>query len=187
MSWMTFAEFAKHRGVSRAYISKIKNRGMLNGALVQRKGEKYPRVDSRKADQILDSNQDPNFTKGSGTDQIKSIGKGGNGGAGSARPPATDTKDQSFLDARIETEKYKAADRKLAFEIKSGKWILKADVFDQAFKAGRIFRDSLLNVGPRIASIVAGEKNEEKCLEIIHKELLESLDEMSSLLSKLGE
>jgi hypothetical protein len=190
MPWMTVSEYARHRRVSKAYISKIKSRGMLKGALVQKKNERYPRIDSKRADKILGEVQDPNYTKESPTGQVKAQAKkkGGNGqGKEPLEPTAPGSGDQSFIDARTWSERYKAADRKLAYEIKAGKWILKAEVRDQAFKAARLARDTFLNISPRIGAIVAGEKDEEKCVEIIHKEILEAINEYIRQLAMLGD
>jgi hypothetical protein len=186
---MTVTDYAKHRGVSKAYISKIKNRGMLKGALVQKKNERYQRIDSVKADKILGENQDPNYTKGSPASQVKAQGKKGGNGQGKEplEPSAPGSGDQSFIDARTWSERYKAAERKLSYEIKSGKWILKAEVRDQAFKAARLARDTFLNISPRIGAIVAGERDEGKCVEIVHKEIMEAINEYIRQLTILGD
>lgn len=190
MPQMTVTQYAKHRNVSKAYISKIKGRGMLDGALVKRKNYRFDLIDSKKADKILAANQDPNYTKKSPTAQVKAKAKKEGGNDQGQNPlvrEVTESGDQSFIDARTWSERYKAADRKLAYEIKAGKWILKAEVREQAFKASRLFRDALLNIAPRIAAIVAGERKEEKCLEILHREHTEVLNEIVRQLTMLGD
>jgi len=108
---MSFTQYAKHRGVSKSWVSKVKGRGLLDKAIVKKNGR--PKVDSKKADKILDNVHDPNFTKGSPTDKVKALGKkkkkskkkSGSNGDG------RESGDQSFIAARIRSEEYKAKDQ----------------------------------------------------------------------------
>ena len=63
MPIMSFAEYARKRKCSRAYISRRKSEGVLDKAIVKKNGRE--KIDSKKADKILGETSDPNFTKGS--------------------------------------------------------------------------------------------------------------------------
>lgn len=145
---MTQKEYARHAGISEAQVSKYKKQGVLDGAF-RKKGKQYFIV-SAIADKLLDKHLDPSFRK-------KSDSPG-------------DEK-ESFVEARTWTERYKAADRKLSYEIKAGKWILKNEVRDKLFRVGRIARDQFLNFGPRNAAVLAAESDEGKILEICNREI----------------
>jgi hypothetical protein len=188
MPIMSFAEYARHRECSRAYISKRKSEGVLDKAIVKKNGRE--KIDSKKADKILGESSDPNFTKGSPADQTKALSKKA---APKKKSRATeplepeDAKDQSFIQARTWSERYRAADRKLAFEIKSGKWIEKAVVRDQGFRAARLCRDGLLNIPARIVPLIIGEKDTNKAMELATKEINEVLGELVRQLSMMGD
>ena len=184
MSLMTFAEYARHYGCAKSYITKIRKAGMLDAALVEQNGARYPKVDSEIADKVLKEAKDPNYGKGSPEADVKGL----TGGQNTPDSPLESLSkgDQTFLKARVMTETYKAADRKLVFEIKSGRWIEKSIIREQLFKASRIFRDNLLNIGPRIAAMVVAEKNETKVLQILQKEHSQALKDLISDLDKAG-
>jgi hypothetical protein len=142
-------------------------------------------VNSEVADEILDRNQDRSFVKGSplnakflaGADRAESVVS-----AGDQRGD-----DGTFIQARTWSERYKAAERKLNYEIKQSKWVPKAKVRDEAFKIGRILRDALINVGPRISALVAAETSEDRCLEILTKEHNELLKDVIRQLNVISE
>ena len=54
MSLLNQKQYARHRGVNPSYISALKNKGLLDGALVKIPRKKYPKIDSDKADWLLD-------------------------------------------------------------------------------------------------------------------------------------
>ena len=91
----------------------------------------------------------------------------------------------SFIEARTESERYRASEKKLNYEIKQGKWIPKAQVRDDSFKAGRIFRDAMLNIPPRVSAILAAETDEHKIGRILIKEIEQGLKEIVRMLSTL--
>ncbi|MCP4623158.1 MAG: hypothetical protein GY850_06460 [bacterium] len=92
---------------------------------------------------------------------------------------------QSFIDARTKCEQYKAAERKLNFEIKEGLWIKKTDAFNLTFRAARNARDAMLNMPARVAAIIAAEPDEKKCRKIIYKEMKQIIDEFCRKLESI--
>lgn len=172
MPLVTLKEFAEKVGIDQSYASKLKKRGVLDKALVKVNGRKIPKVDLVKGKRLLKKNLDPNFTKKEAASKARS--KNGN------------NNNTSFSEARTETEIYKAAERKLNLEIKQGQYLHVAVFEDQAYQAARIFRDSLLNIGPRIAAIVAVETDEIKILEILNREFKTILKELFQKLGKIN-
>jgi phage terminase Nu1 subunit (DNA packaging protein) len=59
-----------------------------------------------------------------------------------------------------------------------GELVSKADLEAQWFKVGRQVRDALSNVPARIAGLVAAEKKQERCFQIIEKEIRQALESL---------
>ena len=174
---MTRKQFAEHQGISEVQVSKDNKAGYLEGCW-RRKGKKYYIV-SGIADKHYAERKNPGLRKGvriSGTP--------------SDAPPSTDDKmggdlqSGDYLSARTWETRFKAAIRKLDYEIKTGKYILRQKVKDQAFMAGRIFRDAILNIGPRIAPILAAESDERKIQDVLTKEFNAALNELAKQLKE---
>ena len=163
---MTQAEYSRHRGVSRKQVTYYKNQGYLTGAFRRRNGKIW--IVSAVADRLLNQRLDPAYTKSSKLGDKK-----------------LSEKSHQFLEAKTWEARFKAASRKLEFEIKTGKYLLKSFVRDGNFRAGRIFRDSLLNIGPRVAPILASESSEEKILELLQKEFNQILKDFIRNLNKV--
>lgn len=189
MPIMSFAEYARQRDVSKSYISKIKGRGILDKAIIKKNGR--PKIDSRKADKILKEVLDPNFGKRSPEAKTKALARGKTTGktkrkSRAKKPPGKKKSgDQTFIRARTETEYYKAAHQKLDYKIKSGEFISKKEIEDQIFKATRLCRDGLLNIGPRVIDLIMGENNKARALKIVNKEVNDVLKELIQQLSKM--
>ena len=179
MALMSAREFARHRQVDPSQVTRWKKKGFFKSALVKQKGKKRVLINSTKADEILEKNLDPNHRKGGAT-TTKDF-------AQEVEVPAVveGKTEDTFIQARTWSERYRAAERKLNYEIKQGKWIPKARVRDDSFKAGRIFRDALLNVGPRLAALVTAETDEHKNLMILQREHEQVLKEIVRMLSTL--
>jgi len=145
----TMSRYARSRGLSRNAISKAYKQGVLDGALIRRKGRRGPLLNFEQADRLRAQRQLPNLQDLSESTAEKS----------------------NFAEARTWSERYRAAERKLNFEIKQGLWLQKQAVKEECFKAGRLCRDTLQNVPDRIAAIVAAETDEDKVREILQKEV----------------
>jgi hypothetical protein len=172
------AEFARRQKISAEMVRKAKAQGVFEGALVKVPGKKKPLLKYKLAVRFYNSRLDPNFRKARQTPQKKA--KGGNG-----KPPKA-SGDQTFVAARRDVEKYKAAELKLKHEINKGLWVKKADVADKAFKASRLMRDSFLNVPARISALVAAESEQSQCYRIINDEIKQALDEFIRQLKTIG-
>ena len=180
---MTAREYARHRGVDPSQVTRWKKKGFFRKALVKQKGKRRVLINSVSADAILDANLDPNHRKGGSVttrDRASEVDVTPDPGKG-----AEDT----FISARTRSERYKAAERKLNYEIKQAKWVSKAQVRDESFKAGRILRDALLNVGPRVCAILAAEVGHEVdehiVLRILQKEHEHALKEFVRMMNAI--
>lgn len=164
MPLISLTQFAKEIGKTPAYVTKLRNQGVLNTALVPIKGKKRVKVDLERGLQLYQERMDPNFVKSDIT-----IPKGKNGDKSGT---------ETFVEARTLNEKYKAANNQLNYEIKQGQYIHRSLVEDHAYRAARICRDTILNIGPRVAAILAAEKDEIKILKILDEEHKEAMNEL---------
>ena len=142
--FMTKAEYARHRGVSKPYITKLAQ----NGVLVMRGGK----VDVRATDTVLDDKP---------VDDVEP--------PPAARPPASappsrsaaDTLPQaggaSFGQARTIEMVFRAKLRRLEFETKQGRLIEADAVRRRIAENVRALRDGLLGLPDRITSSIAAE------------------------------
>jgi hypothetical protein len=159
MPLVSQAEYARSRGVSKSVVTRFKQRGYLDGAFVEKDGKAF--LDSEKADELLAERLDPS-----------------RGGKRDSEEKESLPEDRSFLEARTWSERYRAADRKLTYEIRAGKYVLKSEVREHNFKIARICRDALLNMSSRIAPIIAGESDQAKICQMIDSEVQTILKEL---------
>jgi hypothetical protein len=176
MSFMSQKDYAKHLGVNPSYISHLKKKGFIEDALVDVPGKKYPKIDSVLADRLLAENLDMTFTRGSGV-TTKDIGKLLTGKTGAGK--------ETFQAARTKSERFRAKQLRQNYEIKQGKWMLKSQVKNESFKAGRIFRDAMLNIPPRVGAILAAETDEHKIGRILIKEIEQGLKEIIRMMNQI--
>lgn len=177
---MSAREFARHRSVDPSQVTRWKKKGFFKSALVRQKGKKRVLINSAKADDLLEQNLDPNHRKGGPTTTKDFANQ-----VEVEIPGTTEKAEDTFVQARTWSERYRAAERKLNYEIKQGKWIPKAQVRDEAFKAGRIFRDTILNIGPRVAAILAAEEDEHTILRLLQQEHEQALKEVVRMMNTL--
>jgi hypothetical protein len=160
---MTKAEYAKHRGVSRPYISKLAK----NGILVMRGGK----IDVAATDTVLDDRpvDDVNVPPASGT-------------AAAARPVAEPSGQSgaSFGQARTIEMVFRAKLRRLEFETKQGK-LIEAEVYRKAAAdAFRNFRDGMLGIPDRLATVIAAESDPKKVHLTLKTEIARQLEAAAS-------
>jgi hypothetical protein len=178
MAIITQAEFARQIGKTPALVTKLKKQGLFDKALVKKNGKTY--LDQKKAHTAYEKNLDPNYK--SATPQIKNRKKKGNG-------EGTETlKDDSFLQWRTYTEQYKAAERKLDYEVKAGKYVKKSEVERLGFKIGRQLRDDILNIPARFAAVIAAKskKKEKEVYQLLRKEANIILRDIQKNIAKIG-
>ncbi len=177
MTNVSLSEFAKSAGISPPMVTKLIRQGVLNDAIVKQKGKKRIKLNLERARELYRKGVDPAFKKGAPSIKNEDVSEAIRGKSG----------DQSFIEARTWAERYKAAERKLNFEIKQNKWMLKSEARDEAFNAARVARDTLLNMPARVAAIVAADTDESSVYQILYKELREVIDEFIRQLAAIGD
>jgi len=149
---MSQAEYARSRGVSKSAITRFKQRGYFEGAIFEKDGKTL--LDSEKADELLAERLDPS-----------------RGGKRDESEKESSPEERSFLEARTWSERYRAADRRLTYEIRAGKYILKSEVREQNFAIARIARDQLMNMSARLTPLIAAETDASRITELLDTEI----------------
>lgn len=162
---VTRAEFARRRGVSRAYISRLVQEGMLplRGDL----------LDVEECNLILNEKTD--------LDRSNDGNGGGRPSRGSrSHPPSRSSSKSTFEDARALNETYKAKLSRLRYEEASGKLVSREEALAEAFREGRSFRHAFESLGARVRDQIADEGDPIEVQKIIDKAVFNILMELSS-------
>ena len=157
------SELARALKITPQMVTKYKNAGVLDAAMAGHRGKRQL-YDKERAIELINAHADPNYRKD--TPQIKNRATAG-GGNGDG-----DAVSDTFSRWRTSTEMYKAAERKLDYEIKSKKYLKREDVERLLFVIGRQLRESLLNAPARTAARVAAKskKAEKEIYQILYRE-----------------
>lgn len=162
---MTKLEYAKHRGVSKPYITKLAK----NGVLVLRGGK----VDVRASDTVLDDKPvddvDPPPAQASPV--------------GPPPRPAAEALGQagaSFGQARTIEMVFRAKLRRLEFETKQGRLIEAEAVRKTIAGAVRSLRDGILGLPDRLATVLAAESDSKKVHVTLKTELARELEALAN-------
>ena len=162
---MTKSEYAKHRGVSKPYITKLAK----NGVLVLR-GDK---VDVRASDTVLDDKPvddvDPPPAQASPV--------------GAPPRPVAESLGQagaSFGQARTIEMVFRAKLRRLEFETKQGRLIEAEAVRKTVADAVRSLRDGILGLPDRLATVLAAESDSKKVHVTLKTELSRELEALAN-------
>jgi hypothetical protein len=162
---MTKAEYARHRGVSKPYITKLAK----NGVLVLRGGK----VDVHASDTVLDDKpvDDVNTSPAQSSP------------AGPPPRPATESLGQagaSFGQARTIEMVFRAKLRRLEFETKQGRLIEAEAVRKTIAEAVRSLRDGILGLPDRLATVLAAESDSKKVHVTLKNELSRELEALAN-------
>jgi len=84
-----------------------------------------------------------------------------------------------YAQARAEREHYAALLAKLKYEERAGRLVRRDQVEDAAFKTFRDFRDGMLNLPDRLASILAAETDPAEIHQILSVEIRTSLNDFA--------
>ncbi len=162
---MTKSEYAKHRGVSKPYITKLAK----NGVLVMRGGK----VDVRATDLVLDDKP------------VDDVDPPPAQSAPAAPPtrPAGESLGQagaSFGQARTIEMVFRAKLRRLEFETKQGRLIEAEAVRKTVADAVRALRDGILGLADRLATVLAAESGSKKVHVTLKTELSRELEALAN-------
>ncbi len=156
---MTQAEFARHRGVSRATVTEYKHKGLL---VMTDDG----RVDVAASEQRLNASLDPV--------------RGGDRSAAKKQPAATVKEDGRFMSARVEELVAKAAWQRLKLEKEAGRLVEKESTRQAAFTLARTAQETLIAIPDRLSSILAAESNAAKVHAVLSEEIRRVCNELAS-------
>jgi hypothetical protein len=161
---MTKSEYAKHRGVSKPYITKLAK----NGVLVLRGGK----VDVRASDTVLDDKPvedvDPPAQSSPAGSPPRAVAEPlGQAGA-------------SFGQARTIEMVFRAKLRRLEFETKQGRLIEAEAVRKTIADSVRSLRDGVLGLPDRLATVLAAESDSKKVHVTLKTELSRELEALAN-------
>lgn len=160
MNAITFAEFARKKGVTSEAVRKAVKTKRLVNSLVYGIGKK-PKLDPVLAAQEWEKNTD-HSKRFVGSDirvqlQDKPVERANGEPAPAMAGQAISA--PSLTQSRQLHEAYRARLAKLEYEEKSGKLVEAEKVKDEAFKLARTVRDAMLNIPDRVAAEFAGTSN----------------------------
>lgn len=150
---MSQAEYARHRGKSRQYISRLAKAGVL----VMRNGK----VDVGASDAVLD-------------DRPVAVEPGDTGQAAQSRAAVDSSGQQqptNFAQARLAEMVYRAKLRRLDYETRSGKLISADEVKAKWFVLGRQIRDKLLAIPTKLSPQLAASGDAREVRELLEAEI----------------
>ena len=170
--FMTKTEYAKHRGVSQPYISKLAH----NGILVMRGGK----IDVVATDQVLDDKPLPEIEEpppiqtplSRAPDAVRMEQMPARGGNDRDRKT-------TYAEARTIRTVFQAKLARLDFETKQGKLIEAAGVRMRISEHVRAFRDGMLGLPDRLASTLAAETDQRKVHVMLKTEITRELEALA--------
>ncbi len=89
----------------------------------------------------------------------------------------------SYQYSRAKKETYEALLKKLEYEEKLGKLVQIEKIEVEAFTAARYARDKLLSIPDRVAPAIIGKTDIHEIKELLRKEILESLEQLTDFLN----
>jgi hypothetical protein len=167
---MTKTEYARYRGVSKPYITKLAK----NGVLVLRGGK----VDVHASDTVLDDK--PVDDVDPPPAQASSVGP-------PPRPVAESLGQAgaSFGQARTVEMVFRAKLRRLEFETKQGRLIEAEAVRKTIAEAVRTLRDGILALPDRLATVLAAESDSKKVHVTMKTELSRELEALANAIGEI--
>ena len=168
---MTQSEYARHRGKSRQYISRLAQAGVL----VMRGGK----IDVAATDTVLDDKPVEDIDAPPAPQQSAGFAPPLRPGEGQGQGGA------SFGQARTIEMVFRAKLRRLEYETKQGK-LIEAEVYRKAAAdAFRTFRDGLLGLPDRLATTIAAESDPKKVHLALKTEISRELEAASDAVLSL--
>lgn len=155
---LSIRAYARHRGISDGAVRKAIKQGRITKT-------KSGKIDPQIADKQWQINTNPA--------QIKEVKQQEfNNSNSSISGP-------SYQQSRAVKEAYNAKLTRLQFEKESKKLILADEVKISAFNCARMTRDRILNIPDRVIPLLVGKTDIHQMKEILRKELIKALEELS--------
>jgi hypothetical protein len=162
--FITMAELATFKNVSRAAVTKKVKSGKLDGAIVNHNGKK--KVNKEEAFRLWDLQSPPSRDKNIKKELKEEI------------DAKSINEIPNYAESKAKREHFLAELARLDVEQKKEKLILVSDITKSSFEKGRAIREKLTNLADRLANQIAGETD----AQIIHKLLT---DEHTAVLEEL--
>lgn len=144
---MNQTEYARHRGVSRQFVSQLVKAGRIS--------TKNGMIDRDKTDQLLAETLDVRKARKKRPEET----------------PPPQSSGMSYNEARRANEILSAKLKQQRFDERQGILINAEQVKRAAFDRGRRIRDALLNIPDRIAALLAAESDEFKVSAMLTREI----------------
>lgn len=174
--YVSKSEYAQHRGVSPAAITKHIKNGVI---ALNDEGQ----VDLEFSDQLLNA-----YTKSRlKPNKIRKYEQKEEGPPPYTSPPTLgahdyDNLEDSYLKARADLTRHKADQAKLELQ-EAEKTLVKVDSVDmESFSCARRTRDAIMSVPDRVGAIIASETSVLEVKRILKEELTKSLEEVLLIL-----
>ena len=161
---ITRAAYARHRGCSKAYITKLVNKGIITL-------DQNNKLNAEEADAQVAQNSDPNYY---------SEGANAEPDTGAAAADDGEKKGVTFNTAKTMETVYKARLAKLDYELKSGQVVPLEDVNAMQFTAARVARDILMNLPDRLAPAIVCVTDVDKIHKLLTIEIESALEELAN-------
>jgi phage terminase Nu1 subunit (DNA packaging protein) len=84
----------------------------------------------------------------------------------------------SYTEARARKETALAGLRELQLRQRQGELVERSAVKMELFAISRPIRDRLENIAPRMAGLIAAESSQEKCFELLRREVRQALEDL---------
>ncbi len=162
MKLLSQSEFAKRQGWSRQYVGKLVGSGkirLVNGKIDPEQAMAAIKAQSEPSNELRTQTKSETFLPSASTDSRQAV---------------------DFVTARTMREAFKAKMAKMEYEEKAGKLTDASKVKADAFRAGRIVRDSLLGIPDRLSDVLAAEQDPVQVRKLLIDELETILNELSS-------
>jgi len=168
--FITFADLAKLKGVSRSAVSQRRQTGILKDAIVKVNGRELLNKD--EAVRLWDQNSVPApkpITAQTKKELKKQIDE------------TPDDEIPDFNVSRARKEHWQAALAKLQVEQQKKELIPVSDIKKSSFELGRAIRESLSNVADRLAPQCAGETDSQVIHQLLMEEHRNALEELAKI------
>ncbi|HFB98051.1 MAG TPA: hypothetical protein ENJ62_02830 [Bryobacterales bacterium] len=173
------SEYARRRGVSRQYVSRLVKEGVIR--------LKNGKVDPAQADAALAARRDPARplrrkkpkTDTKRTSQAATQDSSVSVDAATLPGSAAGDLPKMLLKTRIKSELEKGKLLEIKARVEAGKYVDADEVKVAAFNKARIVCDGLLNIPDRLAALLAAESDEHKVHKLLASEIRAVLEELS--------